>query len=206
LTAAADPGETISLDVSLRNNGARAAAGLTAQMLPVEGIESPGPAQDYGTLQPGAEAVRTFTLTVAASLKCGAVATPVLQLTESGEQLADIDLKLQTGKQAIALAENFDGLTAPGLPAGWSTSSSANHQLWRTSTSRVTSGTNAAFSPAPHQMGINELVSPAFTDQLARGTHLVSQLVRTRNHISSAIGFMTAPCWRSNLTKASGRI
>jgi hypothetical protein len=184
LNGSADPGETISLDVTLRNNGARAAAGLTAQMLPGGGIESPGPAQDYGTLQPGAEAVRTFTLTVAASLKCGAVARPVLQLTKSGEPLGDVNLKLQTGKQAIALAENFDGVTAPGLPVGWSTSSSANHQLWRTSTSRVTSGTNAAFSPAPHQMGINELVSPAFTDQLAGGTHLLSELVRTRDHIS----------------------
>ena len=84
------------------------------------------------------------------------------ELRDGPTGIGTISIPLQTGVQRIALQENFDGPTAPALPAGWTTSSSANHQLWRTSIARMQSSPNSLFTPAPHQMGVNEVISPAF--------------------------------------------
>ena len=162
LDRSADPGETISLEIVLRNDGARTATGLSAVLQAGGGIEAPGPAQALGDLPPGGEVKLTLTFTISTSVKCGTEIEPVLQLAESGVALPALSLKIRTGKPNIVLDENFDGQPAPDLPAGWSTSSTTGHQLWRVSTERAESGANSVFSPAPHQQGVNELVSPPF--------------------------------------------
>src|SRR5690606_5655421 len=93
LDRSADPGETVSLDVVLRNDGARTATGLSAVLQAGGGIESPGPAQSLGDLPPGGEVQITLTFTVSASVKCGTEIEPMLQLTESGDALSPLALK-----------------------------------------------------------------------------------------------------------------
>ena len=61
---------------------------------------------------------------------------------------------------STVFSENFDGVTAPALPAGWATSASGAESTWVTSTSASDTAPNAAFSPDPASVGVNELDSP----------------------------------------------
>jgi hypothetical protein len=55
------------------------------------------------------------------------------------------------------------GVTAPALPAGWTTSTSGAQSAWVTSTSARDTTPNSAFSPDPASVGVNELDSPTIT-------------------------------------------
>jgi uncharacterized repeat protein (TIGR01451 family) len=61
------------------------------------------------------------------------------------------------------LAENFDGATAPALPAGWASSATGGQSAWVTSTAAKDTSPNAAFSAEASSAGVNELDSPAVT-------------------------------------------
>jgi hypothetical protein len=56
-------------------------------------------------------------------------------------------------------SQNFDGVSAPALPNGWTTSASGVQSPWVTQTPGDTAP-NAAFSTDPTYIGINELISP----------------------------------------------
>ena len=60
-----------------------------------------------------------------------------------------------------AFFENFDGVTAPSLPAGWTTSQTNGQLVWSTQTSKRDSLPNGVFSSEPATNGVNELVTPA---------------------------------------------
>lgn len=162
-----EPGERVTLNITLWNSGARAAEGLTAELLEEGGITAPGPPQNFGTIDPGGESTRPFVFTVIPSVKCGALLALKLRVNAQSGYSEYVDVPLRTGSLSVAFSENFDNATAPGLPAGWSTTASENHQLWRTTESRFESPPNAAFSPAPVQRGVNEFISPAFSIETA---------------------------------------
>ncbi len=163
INQAAEPGEDVTLSIALQNTGVLNAADLTATLLPAAAIVNPGPPQSYGSMPAGGPPVsRPFTFTISSSVNCGTIVTLNIELRDGGGIVGTVQIPLQTGVQRVAFHENFDAETAPALPGGWTTSSSANHQLWRTSSSRDQSDPNSLFSPAPHQMGVNEVISPSF--------------------------------------------
>ncbi len=158
-----EPGETVTMAISLRNSGARDAGDLTARVLDGSGVILPGPIQHFGAVPAGGPPItREFTFTIDPRTACGELITLRLEIRDGSDLLEILQIPLRTGTRSVAFRENFDQVTAPALPAGWSTSSSPNHQLWRTATARTTSGNNAVFSPAPLQRGVNELESPPF--------------------------------------------
>ena len=160
---AVDPGETVTLNLALRNTGAKNTANLTATLLPTGGIINPGVIQHYGVLNVGgAEVSRSFTFTASPNLRCGAEITLNLQLNDGTENLGTVTLKLNVGAARFALKENFDGVNLPNLPDNWTTSASGGQQTWKTSETAFDSPPNSAFSPSPAQPGINELTSPMF--------------------------------------------
>ncbi len=159
---APEPGETISINIGMRNEGRRDATNLTAELVGF-GVANIGQVQVYGPMPVnGPEVSRPFTITVSNSVACGARLNLRLRLRDGTEDIGTTDIFLQTGENVVAFSENFDRSTAPELPADWTTSSTTNHQLWRSSSIRQQSVPNSAFSPAPHQMGLNEMVSPQF--------------------------------------------
>lgn len=163
INGAPEPGETVTLQIALRNTGVLSAADLTATLLPSGGIIAPGPAQSYGSMPPNGPPVsRPFTFSIASNVGCGSSLTLDLELRDGGSPIGHVSVALQTGVQRIAFQQNFDSVTAPNLPTGWTTTSSPNHQLWRTSSTRNQSAPNSLFSPAPHQQGVNEVTSPQF--------------------------------------------
>src|SRR5437773_4171419 len=56
--------------------------------------------------------------------------------------------------------ENFDGVTAPALPAGWTTDTTGSGIAWTTSTNNPDTNPNAAFGPETNTVGVTNLNSP----------------------------------------------
>jgi hypothetical protein len=161
---AVDPGETVTINIALRNTGAQNTTNLTATLLPAGGVTNPSQAQNYGALAVnGQSASRPFTFTASAAINCGNPVTLTLQLQDGAENLGTVSIVLNTGVLKTALQENFDSVTEPNLPNGWTTSATGAQQNWKTAINRRQSAPNSAFSPAPNQTGVNELVSPVFS-------------------------------------------
>ncbi len=160
---AIDPGEIVTLNVALRNTGASNTNNLTATLLTNGGVTNPSSAQNYGILTSnGASVARPFTFTASPNLPCGNPITLTFALSDGAENLGTIAITFNTGATRIAFQENFDSAIAPSLPNGWTTSASGGQQNWTTRTTRTQSVPNSGFSPAPIQIGVNELVSPVF--------------------------------------------
>src|SRR5262249_39984249 len=67
------------------------------------------------------------------------------------------------GAGTVVFTQNFDGVTAPALPAGWTTLASGVQTPWVTQTAVRDSAPNSAFSADPTSIGVNELDSPAIS-------------------------------------------
>jgi Ig-like domain-containing protein/putative Ig domain-containing protein len=65
------------------------------------------------------------------------------------------------GQSTAFYSQNFDSVTAPALPSGWTTSATGVQTPWVTQASGGDTAPNSAFSSDPADVGINELVSPA---------------------------------------------
>src|SRR4029079_15062231 len=71
----------------------------------------------------------------------------------------------QVGVPQGGLSENFDGVTAPALPAGWTTAQSGGATppaLWTSRTTTPASPPNEVFTNDPATNGDSTLVSPTF--------------------------------------------
>ncbi len=164
LNNAVEPGEAVTVNISLRNNGARDVASLEARLLAGGGVITPGEPQNYGPMPAGGAPVsRPFTFTAAAGIGCGNPLNAQLRLSDGPNFIGIESIRIATGEKRIAFEENFDGVTQPALPAGWTSTSTPADRLWRTTQNRRESPPNSVFSPAPNQAGVNELVSPPFT-------------------------------------------
>lgn len=166
---APDPGETVSVAVSLRNTGALATENLVATLLVGGGVTAPGPPQTYGAMPVGGAPVsRTFSFTVGQGVTCGAPITLTIRLQDgAGETIGLIAITLQTGTPKVVLRQNFDRNQFAQLPPRWSRSETrldaqqpVGERLWRIGSARTASAPKAAFGPDPHYRGLSEMVSP----------------------------------------------
>ncbi len=161
--AAVDPGETVTLNFTLRNNGGANTTNLVATLLATGGVNAPGGAQAYGALAAGG-GTTTRPFTFAASGVCGGVVTATLQLQDGGSSLGAVSFVLPLGTliSSTNFLERFDSVTAPALPGGWTTTATGAESPWVTSTSANDTTPNAAYVPDVASIGLSELVSPAF--------------------------------------------
>jgi hypothetical protein len=163
VNASIEPGETVSMNIALRNTGSVNAINLTATLLSTGGVLNPSGAQNYGALTPnGMAASRPFTFTANPNLSCGSVLTLNFQLNDGAEDLGIVSINRQTGTPRTAFAEHFDNFPLPNLPTGWTSSATGGQLPWTTRETRFQSPPNAVFSPDPREVGLNELVSPPF--------------------------------------------
>jgi hypothetical protein len=65
------------------------------------------------------------------------------------------------GSLAGVFSENFDSISSPGLPSGWTTTASGAQTPWVTQTSLRDTSPNAAASGDASNVGLNELISPS---------------------------------------------
>lgn len=149
----ADPGETIVLTVPLLNPLGSPATGVTATIA--------GNTANYGTINGGSTVSRTINYTVPIATVCGAVLTIPVDIN-SNLGLTTQSFNLPTGSPVLGFSQNFDGVTAPGLPVGWTTAATGSEVPWvSVTTSPVDSAPNAMFVPDPTTVGNTELITPA---------------------------------------------
>ena len=157
---AVDPGETVTMLFGLKNAGSANTTSLVATLLPTNGVGSPSGPQTYGVLVAGGAAVsQPFTFT--ASGTCGGTITPTLQLQDGTANLGNLAVALTLGQTSTVLTQNFDTVTAPALPSGWTTTNSGVGLPWVTRTTANDTAPNAAYAPDPPNVGTSDLVSPS---------------------------------------------
>ena len=154
-----NPGETVTVNFALKNLGAYKTTNLVAVLQSDSNILPRSGPQTYGVLSGGAASVtRAFTFTAVGN--CGDMIYPTLTLRDGPTSLGKLTLSFQLGSPIIVFSENFDQVTAPALPNGWTTSTSSGLANWVISTNFFDSAPNAAFADEPTSPGIEELNSP----------------------------------------------
>lgn len=159
---AIDSGESVTVNFSLLNVGGVGTSSLQATLLETNGVGQPSAPQNYGALAGGGSAVtRSFTFTVTGS--CGTPITPTFKLQDGATSLGMVAFSLPVGEMAAIFSESFDGVSAPALPSGWTSSGGGSLGAWVTSTSKASSLPNGASTPVGSAVGSNMLVSPVIT-------------------------------------------
>jgi hypothetical protein len=165
---AIDPGETVTVSLCVQNVGTTDTVNVVGTLQATGGVTSPSGPQNYGALIAGGAAVcRNFTFT--ANGACGGTITASLQLQDGMTDLGTVTYTFTLGTLATAFTENFDGVVAPALPAGWTaTSAVANGASapWATSSAGTPAppadtAPNAAFTNDPSTVSDERLDTPS---------------------------------------------
>ncbi len=165
----AEPGETITVNVPLRNTGTTTAQNVKADIVAINGITNVSPTQTYGTMPPGGPVVtRSFTFTVSPTVSCGASLILPINVADGFLSLGVLQIQLASGEPRVAFSQNFDRTSQGFLPVRWMRSATNIDGLpdgprnWRVSTARSQSGSKALFSPDLNQVGRSEILTPVF--------------------------------------------
>ena len=95
---AMSPGETVTVDLALKNIGTASTSNLVATLLATGGVTSPSGPQNYGALPPvGPSVSRPFTFTVDPSLPCGGTLTATLALQDGATNLGTVTFTFTLG-------------------------------------------------------------------------------------------------------------
>ena len=101
-------------------------------------------------------------------------------LTDGATSYGTVTKTFQSGSQTVSLSQNFDGVTAPALPSGWtSVQTSGTGINWVTTTTTPNSAPNAAFANDPAAVNAAALVSPSVAINSA------SALLRVKNQYNT---------------------
>lgn len=155
-----DPGEVVGMSICVANSSPTATATVVGTLLATGGVTAPSGAQSYGSIPGSGSVCRTFTFTVSAA--CATQLTLSLQAQESGGGTRTLTYAHIVGSPTNIAAEAFDGVTAPALPAGWTSAivSGATANAFTTVAATPDTAPNRAFAADPAVVSDNALVSP----------------------------------------------
>lgn len=158
-----DPGEVLTVTLPLTNSGDTATTALTATLQATGGVTSPSAPQNYGAVLPAGPSVsRDFTFTVDPGLACGGTLTLTWTIADGILNYPNATKTYTTGIRTVSLAENFDTVTPPALPAGWTNTQTSGTLInWTTVTTTPNSAPNAAFANDPTPVNAAALSTPA---------------------------------------------
>ncbi len=155
-----DTGEQVTVSLCISNAAAVASGDVIGTLPATGGVMSPSTFRDYGSIASGGSVCRQYTFTVGTA--CGGTLTASLHVVENGGVTKDLPYSFQIGSTSPFLNQNFDGVTAPALPAGWSTATlTGTANLWVTNASSPDTPANRAFAGDPATVSDNVLVSPS---------------------------------------------
>jgi len=162
-TGAPDPGETLTFTIPLTNFGGADATGVTVSIVGAGSVS-------YGTIASGEMASRVMTYTVPADTACGSVITLTFNITSSIGN-SSFTKQIAIGQPSATLYENFDAVTAPNFPAGWTVVSIQGGQPFTMTTNTPHTAPNVVFAIDPETGGGGtDLTSPSIPITTANST------------------------------------
>ncbi len=185
-----DPAENVTVALGAKNIGGPGVvcttAALTGTLQASGGVTVPSGSQVYGVVCSGGgpTVYKNYSFTVDGALACGATVTATVQMQDGATNYGNLTYTFVTGSSAIAFAQNFDGVVAPALPAGWTSTLGPTNIVgvpWVTSTTTPFSAPNDAFSPDGSNIGDSYLDSPPIAVPAAGAT-----LTFKNNYITEA--------------------
>lgn len=157
-----EPGETVTINLPLKNTGISPTGNLTITLLPQGGVTNPSLAQNYGVVKAGQSIALPFTFTISPTLTCGETISLTFQIRDGAEIVRSFSQTFNAGARKIALSESFNNLSEPNLPFGWATSATGTQEFWHSALVSPSQMDLTAFSDDTIAPGVNELVSPVF--------------------------------------------
>jgi hypothetical protein len=165
-----DPGETATVSLCLQNAGTADTTSAVGTLQATGGVTSPSGPQTYGALTAGgAEVCRNFDFVVG-SIACGDSLTATMHVQDGATDLGNVMWTFQTGTPNTAFAQSFDGVTAPALPAGWTSTSESGAYSWVTTSASADTAPNSAFLTDPNIVTLTSLVTPALAVPTTSGS------------------------------------
>nr|MBP9109766.1 M36 family metallopeptidase [Pyrinomonadaceae bacterium] len=151
-----EPGENLLITVPIVNN----TGGGTVTN--VNGSITGGGTASYGNIADGATVTRQITYTVPGGAVCGSQHTVNITGTSDLGAMNPTSVTFSLGVPTGLVAENFDGVVAPALPAGWTTANAGAGPpaLWVTTATTPDTAPNSAFTNNPATIGESSIVTP----------------------------------------------
>lgn len=171
--AGADVGETVTFNLPLINLlGASTSANFNATLQASGGVVPVTTNQVYGTVAAGATATKPFTFSVGGNF--GESLTITLALRDGTNSYGSVSYQTFVGGVSTNSTtnswQNFDGVSAPALPAGWVSSIPAGTaEGWTTTTSSPNTAPNSVSAVPTGVVSEQRLDSPSFTIPAAAG-------------------------------------
>jgi hypothetical protein len=167
-----EPGETLTVSLPINNIGGANTANLTATLQSTGGVTAINATQTYGVIAPASAAVtRNFSFKVNPDVVCGNTIVLTWNLQDGTANLGTLTKSYATGTPVVTFNQNFDNVTAPNLPAGWTQT-----QLIGTSTNWVTSPVspnslpNSLLVNDPETTNLTAIETPAFAVSVPNAT------------------------------------
>lgn len=155
-----DPGEVVTVNFALANLGNAPASNVVGTLRSTAGVFSPGSPQSYGLISTGGVVVaQPFSFTALGN--CGGTVTAAVQVADGAMSLGMVTNIFTLGLGRVALTQNFDGVTAPALPSGWTTWQGGALPAWATSTAQRDTLSNSVSAGTSATVSSNAIVSPA---------------------------------------------
>jgi hypothetical protein len=149
-----DPGELVTLNIPFDNNTGQTATNVSFQLVG-------GGSVNLASLSNGLQAVAQLQFPVPAAAQCGSVLTLTINVNSSLGPFS-ITRTMAIGTPVATLSENFDSVTAPNLPAGWTSSTTLGSLNFATVTNSSDTAPNAVYVLDPDASpGGAELTSPS---------------------------------------------
>ena len=112
-----DPGEIVTVSVTLANAGTETVNNLVATLQATGGVTSPGAPKNYGAIQPGASGTQSFTFTADPTLPCSGTITFTLQLQDGEANLGTAVFSPSVGP-ATTKVYSYGGASVPIIDTG----------------------------------------------------------------------------------------
>ena len=194
---APDPGEQLTANFPLKNVGTGPTTNVVATLQNSGGITAipTGENQNYGALAANGAPV-SMPFVFSADGTCGGTITATLHLQDGTNDLgnATYNFQLGTTNTTTTFTENFDGVSAPVLPAGWTTTATGpSATLWVTSTTTPNSAPNDAFAPDLTKVADDQLVSPPLAIPAAGGQVTFKNLYNTESDFDGMVLEISIP-------------
>lgn len=159
----AEPGEKVRISIPLQNESGTLAADVSVTLVG-------GGTVAYGSIAHNSTVSNDFDFTIPINTGCGSVLEVTINVNSSLGPVSFVR-NIPIGLPQVSLAENFDGVAAPGLPNGWTAASVSNGPNFVNSTLDPDSAPNSMYALEPTSVGGGtDLTSPSIAIASAAAT------------------------------------